>query len=204
MDISFVKGDNVNACAAFVVLSFDDLEVVHEDLSMVTMTAPYIPGFLAFREADILVDKIENLKKEKPHLMPQVILVDGNGILHPRGFGLACQMGVMMDCPTIGVAKNFYHVDGMEKDDEYHKRIESLKENGETFPIIGESGRTWGKALKSTEQATKPVFVSPGHKISIDTAVQVVHACCKFRIPEPTRQADIRSREFIRTNWPTD
>lgn len=72
VDISFVKGDNVNACAAFVVLKLPSLDVVYEDLSMVALTAPYIPGFLAFREADFLVEKIEKLRQLNPHIVPQV------------------------------------------------------------------------------------------------------------------------------------
>ena len=201
VDISFVKGDSINACAAFVILKFPELVVVYEDLSMVELTAPYIPGFLAFREADFLVEKIEKVRREQPDLLPQVTMVDGNGILHPRGFGLASQLGVICDIATIGVAKNFYHVDGMEKDEEHHRRISSLQDRGDTFDLVGASGTLWGKALRTSPQATKPVFVSPGHKVSVDTSVAVVHYCAKVRVPEPTRQADIKSREYLRVNW---
>uniref|UniRef100_A0A0E0GWV4 Endonuclease V n=1 Tax=Oryza nivara TaxID=4536 RepID=A0A0E0GWV4_ORYNI len=85
VDISFSKEDPSTACAALVVLDAGTLEVVHEEFDVVRLQVPYIPGFLAFRE---------------------VLMVDGNGLLHPRGFGLACHLGVLADLPTIGVGKN--------------------------------------------------------------------------------------------------
>ncbi|XP_015998792.1 endonuclease V isoform X3 [Rousettus aegyptiacus] len=84
LDVSFVKGDSVSACASLVVLSYPKLEVLYEDCRMVSLTAPYVPGFLAFREGPFLVDAVQRLQEKEPHLSPQVLLVDGNGVLHPR------------------------------------------------------------------------------------------------------------------------
>ncbi|KAK2141608.1 hypothetical protein LSH36_1069g00052 [Paralvinella palmiformis] len=186
VDISFIKGDDVNACAAFVVLEFPELKIIYKDISMVQLTAPYIPGFLAFREVNSLKEKIEKLKNIQPSILPQVVLVDGNGILHPRGFGLACHLGVLTDLPTIGVAKNLFCV-------------KKLQDAGDWLPLIGISGKQHGVIYRSCKESTNPIYISPGHKISMETAIWVVEKCINYRIPEPTRQADILSREYIRS-----
>ena len=87
------------------------------------MTEPYIPGFLAFREVGFLMDRLEEVKNEKPELMPQVILVDGNGILHPRGLGLASHLGILSDIPSVGIAKKLFHVDGLEKSPDFKEKV---------------------------------------------------------------------------------
>uniref|UniRef100_A0A8C5Z4V2 Endonuclease V n=1 Tax=Marmota marmota marmota TaxID=9994 RepID=A0A8C5Z4V2_MARMA len=81
---------------------------------MVSLTAPYMAGFLAFREVPFLVDLVQQLQEKEPGLMPQVLLVDGNGVLHHRGFGVACHLGVLTELPCIGVAKKLLQVDGLE------------------------------------------------------------------------------------------
>ena len=165
---------------------------------MVELTLPYIPGFLAFREAPFLKDRLDLVRKTKPNLIPQVILVDGNGILHTRGFGLASQLGVMSDIPTIGVAKTLFSVDGLYKNSQHLADIKSLKRAGDSFPLIGISGKTWGVALKGASKVLNPVYVSAGHKISLSTAEELVFSCSRSRIPEPVRLADLRSRDYIR------
>ena len=201
VDISFVKNDAVNACAALIILSYPDLEVVYEDLQMIQLTAPYVAGFLAFREAPFLVDMVNTIREQRPEVLPQVIMVDGNGILHPKGFGLACQLGVIVDIPCLGVAKTLFHVDGIENNKEHKDKIALLEKGGDTFPLVTNCGKTLGMALRSCNSTKNPVYVSPGHKISMDTAVDIVRKCCNFRVPEPTRQADIRSREYLRINF---
>ena len=89
VDISFDKEHEGRACAMMVVLSFPDLQVRHVSNAMVEMKEPYIPGFLAFREVDFLVDRLKEVQEKQPDLMPQAIMVDGNGILHPRGCKVA-------------------------------------------------------------------------------------------------------------------
>uniref|UniRef100_G1U2V2 Endonuclease V n=1 Tax=Oryctolagus cuniculus TaxID=9986 RepID=G1U2V2_RABIT len=169
-DVSFVKGDSASACASLVVLSFPELQVVYEESRMVRLTAPYVSGFLAFREAPFLVDAVQRLREKQPDLMPQVLLVDGNGVLHHQGFGVACHLGVLTDLPCIGVAKKLLQVDGLEKD-AAHKE----------------------QALRSHDRSTKPVYVSVGHKVSLETAVRLTRHCCRFRVPEPVRQ--------VRVSW---
>ncbi|XP_051851380.1 endonuclease V isoform X1 [Antechinus flavipes] len=198
VDISFIKGDDVRACASLVVLSYPELEVLFEECRMVNLTAPYVSGFLAFREVPFLVDAIQRLQKKDHSLMPQVLLVDGNGILHHRGFGVACHIGILTNLPCIGVAKKLLQVDGLKNNDLHKEKIQQLKLGGDTFPLVADSGTILGMALKSHNKSTKPLYVSVGHKVSLGTAIRLIQACCRYRIPEPIRQADIRSREYIR------
>ncbi|XP_036268231.1 endonuclease V isoform X3 [Pipistrellus kuhlii] len=198
VDVSFVKGDSVRACASLVVLSYPELEVLYEDSRLVHLTAPYLSGFLAFREAPFLADAVRRLREEAPSLAPQVLLVDGNGVLHPRGFGVACHLGVLTDLPCVGVAKKLLQVDGLEKDALHQDQIRLLRAGGDSFPLTGRSGAVLGRALRSHDGSSKPLYISVGHKMSLETAVRLTRSCCRFRVPEPVRQADIRSRDFIR------
>ncbi|KAK6158648.1 hypothetical protein DH2020_005962 [Rehmannia glutinosa] len=190
VDLSFSKNDPSIACATLVVLDFTTLEVVHEDSSIVKLSIPYIPGFLAFREAPVLLELLEKMKKRELSSYPQVLMVDG--------FGLACHLAVLADLPTIGIGKNLHHVDGLTQ-----PRVRQLLEaNGNScsdiITLIGDSGSTFGVAMRSTEGSMKPIFISVGHRISLATAIKIVKLCCKFRVPEPTRQADIRSKDCLR------
>ncbi|XP_021495266.1 endonuclease V isoform X1 [Meriones unguiculatus] len=198
VDVSFVKGDSTQACASLVVLSYPELKVVYEDSHMVGLEAPYVSGFLAFREVPFLVELVQQLQEKDPSLMPQVLLVDGNGVLHQRGFGVACHLGVLTELPCIGVAKKLLQVDGLENDALHKEKIMLLQAGGDTFPLVGNSGTVLGMALKSHDRSTNPLYVSVGHRVSLEVAVRLTHCCCRFRVPEPIRQADIRSREYIR------
>jgi len=127
VDISFVKGDKRNACACVVVFKKSELEKpVYVDLKMVEMEEPYCVGYLAFREVGFLVEMINEAKElHKEYFKNCVILVDGSGLLHPKGFGLACHLGVLVDLPTIGIAKNYlvvYEDKDLEKDTKVLKR----------------------------------------------------------------------------------
>ncbi|KAI6649555.1 Endonuclease V-like isoform X2 [Oopsacas minuta] len=184
--------------ANIVIASINFHTCPYKETAMVELTLPYIPGFLAFREVPFLNDRLNLVIKNHPELIPEVILVDGNGILHTRGFGLASQLGVMSDIPTIGVAKTLFSVDGLYKDRKHMDSIAALRKAGDSFPLIGHSGKTWGMALLGQDNVVNPVYVSVGHKICLETAKELVFACSRSRIPEPVRQADLRSREFIR------
>ncbi|KAG9305444.1 hypothetical protein G9A89_021162 [Geosiphon pyriformis] len=201
VDISFVQDNDEDAVASLVVLKFPSLEVVYEDFKALKMNLPYIAGFLAFREVLPLLDLIEKLKSTNSDIFPQVILVDGNGVLHPRRFGLASHLGVLANVPTVGVGKNFLQIDDGEHLTMAHmKKIskEVLNKGGDVYYLKGDSGSLWGAAVRSLDNTTNPIFVSVGHRISLESAIQLVLQCCRFRVPEPTRQADLRSREFIR------
>ena len=125
LDISYSKYNDKKACAALVVLDYSNLVVVYEDYelgkrckylnlpSADTVDFPYIPGFLAFKEVPLYNRLIQRLRSSQPDLVPQIILVDGNGIMHTRSFGSACHVGVVADIPTIGVSKSVFAVDGL-------------------------------------------------------------------------------------------
>lgn len=190
VDISFTETDT--ACAGLVIMSYPNLKVIYEDTQIVKMTQPYIPGFLAFREVEFILALIQKLRSERPDIVPQVIFVDGNGVFHSRGFGLASHLGVLCDIPTIGIGKTFFHIDGL--DDEYTIKAQFAKEcinHGDMLELVPNA-----YALKTF--GSKAVYVSTGHKISGVTAVQLTLSCCKFRLPEPIREADQRTRAVLR------
>ncbi|XP_004498613.1 uncharacterized protein [Cicer arietinum] len=198
VDISFSKNDSSMACATLVVLDFNTLQIVYQDFSFVTLRVPYVPGFLAFREAPVLLDLLEKMKRTNNPFYPQLLMVDGNGILHPQGFGLASHIGVTANLPTIGIGKNLHHVDGLDKS-RVMKLLEAKENSSKDFiTLVGSSGRTWGVAMRSKQRSLKPIFVSIGHRISLQTAITIIQMTCKYRIPEPIRQADISSRDYIR------
>lgn len=197
VDISFVKGDNEKACAGIVILSYPSLNILHEEYKMVKMTLPYIPGFLAFREVKFLKDLIDGLPNA---LRPDIVLVDGNGFLHPKGFGLACHLGVLCDIPTIGIGKNFLCVDEMEMDETKARFKKECIKKGDFIELIGKSGVCWGAAVKSQENVFNPIFISQGNKLSLKSCINFVLTMCKYRLPEPIRYADIGSRACLAKN----
>lgn len=103
-----------------------------------------------------------------------------------------------MDTPTVGCGKTFFYVDGMSKEGIFDACEEMLKNAGDYITLKGKSGRLWAAALKGSNTSNEPLFISVGHKISLETAVQCIEQTCHFRIPEPIRQADIRSRQKIK------
>ncbi|CAN4095586.1 unnamed protein product [Withania somnifera] len=196
VDLSFSKDDSSIACGTLVVLDLQTHKVVYEDSSIVRLHIPYVPGFLAFREAPVLLELLDKMKNSAHRFYPQLLMVDGNGLLHPRGFGLACHIGVLADLPTIGVGKNLHHVDGLTQS-RVRELLQAADSPENVLPLIGDSGCTWGAAMRSSQGSLKPIFISVGHRISLDTAVEIVRMSCRFRVPEPIRQADIRSRERL-------
>ena len=169
---------------------------------VVACHAADIPGYLAFREVGFLLDLLAELRECAPHHLPECILVDGNGILHPNRFGLACHLGVLAGVPTVGVGKSLHHVDGLSRE-----RVKALSEGlaarGDHAELVGDSGAVWGALLRTSEPAaghtaSKPVIVSVGHRVSLDGALALVRRCTRHRIPEPVRQADLGSREWLR------
>jgi deoxyribonuclease V len=156
------------------VLSFPELQLVEQAIARRPTTFPYIPGFLSFREVPAVMDALE-----KVSTTPDLILCDGQGIAHPRRFGLACHLGVLIDIPTIGVAKSLL----------IGKHDELPPEKGSWQPLRYK-GETVGVVLRS-RTGVKPLYVSSGHRISLPTAIDYVLRCTpKYRLPETTRLAD--------------
>ena len=202
VDVSFPseKKDLVHACASIAVLSYPDLKTVYENAEIVHLTSIYVPQFLAYREFEPIKNLFNQLRKSAPQYFPHLVLVDGNGVLHPQKFGFACHLGVSLDIPTIGVAKKLFRIDDLQNDDSFKKKIKLLNKKGDTFELVN-NGFTYGKALRSTEKSSNPIFVSIGNNISLNTAVEIVNNCCKFRVPEPIRHADQIAKEYLRKNY---
>jgi deoxyribonuclease V len=172
------------AYAGVVVLSFPELQIVETRQAVLKLTFPYIPGLLAFRESPALLKAFEKLRIE-----PDLVMIDGQGLAHPRGFGIACHIGLWLDKPTLGCAKS--RLFG-------NHRPPPLKRGGWT-PLTGNHNEVIGAVVR-TKDKTNPVYVSIGHKIDLLSAIQYSLACAQgYRIPEPTRQADIFVGQLKRT-----
>jgi len=164
---------------ALAVFSYPDLTLVEEAAGDGPCPFPYIPGLLSFREAPIILDIWKKLTRR-----PEVLLVDGQGIAHPRGLGLAAHLGLLLDMPTIGVAKSRLVGEGEKPG----------REAGAATPLCWQ-GQTVGWILR-TRTGIKPLYVSPGHRISLADCREIVISCVKgYRFPEPLRQADRLSRQ---------
>lgn len=181
LDVAYAK-DGDRLAAAVVVLDAASLAVV-ERVSVVGRAAfPYIPGLFAFRELPTLVTALERLT-----VTPDLLVCDGQGVAHPRRFGLACHLGVLTDLPSIGIAKQ--SLVGTFSDPAPHRGAWSPVHDG---------GEIVGRALR-TRSGVKPVFVSVGHRVSLAAATDLaLHLSPDFRLPETTRHADRLSREALR------
>ena len=170
VDVSY---DGDDAFAAAVVVKADTLEVMEEQVVRVRISFPYVPGYLAFREMPALLAAFSSLR-----IKPDVLLVDGHGILHPARCGVASYVGVELGMPTIGVGKS--HLVG--------EVIGGELGIGEAAPVKF-NGRIAGYALRSSK-SKRPIYISPGNLITPKTALKIVRMACSHRIPEPIRQAD--------------
>jgi len=160
--------------AVVVVLSFPELELLETKEAKMPIQFPYVPGLLSFRETPVAIRALENLQ-----ITPDLILCDGQGLAHPRRFGIACHIGLIADVPTIGVGKSILV-----------GKFENLgEERGSVAPLIHRNEQV-GAALR-TKNKVQPVYVSVGHRISLETATDIVLQCApKYRLPETTRLAD--------------
>ncbi|KCV71134.1 hypothetical protein H696_02085 [Fonticula alba] len=174
------------------------MRLAYEASLMTTVEVEYIPGFLAFRESPPLQQLLEHVRQSSPTHFPDMLLVDGNGLLHERSCGLASYLGVQIDLPTIGVSKTFFKLPGIEAEDVSSRAAAELTQSGSFFDLIDSSGRVKGRAMRATKKSSRPIFVSVGHRVSLDTAVRVVHGSCEFRLPEPIRHADQVSRTLLK------
>lgn len=173
VDVGF-EDNGKTTRAAVAVLEFPSLELCEYTIARRKTSFPYVPGYLSFRETPAVLGALEKLSQ-----LPDVILCDGQGIAHPRRFGIACHIGVLTDIPTIGVAKTRLIGAHTAVPEEKGGHV-SLIDNEET---IG--------AVLRTRTGVKPVYVSIGHKISLRSAIQLVLQCVtKYRLPETTRWAD--------------
>ncbi len=170
VDIGLKKG---TALASVVVLSFPGLQVVDSEVAACAVHFPYVPGLLSFREVPPLLRALDRLQTE-----PDLVIVDGQGIAHPRRFGLASHLGLILDKPTIGCAKSRL----------WGRYEEPGPEQG-AYTHLVDKGEVIGAAVR-TRTNVRVVYVSVGHRISLDSARTLTLACCRgYRLPETTRHA---------------
>ncbi|HET9909341.1 MAG TPA: deoxyribonuclease V, partial [Anaerolineales bacterium] len=162
------------ARTAIVAISYPDLTPLESVVADAPLVFPYIPGLLAFREGPAMLAAWDKLQAK-----PDMLMFDGQGIAHPRGVGIASQMGLWLKRPTIGVAKSRL----------YGRHEEVGPKRGHQAALIDKNGIFIGAALRSREK-TNPLYVSPGHWIDVNHSTEYIMACCTtYRLPEPTRWA---------------
>jgi len=172
VDVGFEQGGTVTR-AAVAVLDFPDLTLREHAIVRRRTRFPYVPGYLSFREAPAILAALKKLREK-----PDLLLCDGQGLAHPRRFGLACHLGVLADIPSIGVAKSRLIGD--------HGRL--LESKGAWAPLLIDGERI-GAVLR-TRSGVHPLYISIGHRISLRTAIKYVLLCTtKYRLPETTRHA---------------
>lgn len=172
VDAGFEEGGRV-ARAAVAVLAFPGLQPVATAVARCPVKFPYVPGLLAFRELPAILAALAKL-----HTAPDLILCDGQGIAHPRRFGIACHLGVLLDVPAIGAAKT--RLTGR------HAEPPNVKG---AWTALLDGAETIGAVVRS-RVGVKPIFVSIGHRVSLNTAIELTLACVtRYRLPETTRQA---------------
>ncbi len=174
MDISAGKGEGM-ATGAVVVLQYPEFRVVETKVARGKLDFPYIPGLLSFRESPLTLAACQELT-----ITPDLILVDGQGIAHPRRLGLASHLGLWLNTPTIGCAKSILC-----------GNHEAPRIEPGSYTEVADRGEIIGAALR-TKLGVKPIYVSIGHKVDLQTAIYWVMNCCRgYRLPEPTRLAHL-------------
>ncbi len=179
LDVAY-DGDRL--AAAVVVLDWETLAEVDRAVVLGETTFPYVPGLFAFREVPGLMDALERLRTP-----PDLLVCDGQGLAHPRRFGLACHLGVLTGLPAIGAAKTAFVGTHAEPGPARGSSADLIVDN----EVVG--------AVVRTQDGMKPIYVSVGHRVSLSTAVRhVLHLSPRYRLPETTRAADHLCRKALR------
>ena len=172
VDVGFEERGAVTR-AAVAVLTFPELQLQEQEIARRPTVFPYVPGLLSFREIPAVLDALSRLRR-----MPDLLLCDGQGRAHPRRFGIACHLGVLTDLPAIGVAKS--RLIGT------HAALG--EEKGARQPLY-DKGEVIGMVLRS-RRGVRPLYISVGHRIALESAVDIVLRCItRYRLPETTRAA---------------
>jgi deoxyribonuclease V len=175
-----INENNGMARAAVVLLSYPSLKIIEQHIYEEPVRMPYVPGLLSFREAPCVLGAFSQLRQRA-----DLVMVDGVGIAHPRRIGIASHLGLWLDLPTIGCAKSI--LTG------HYNKAALGEEAGSWVPLLYNK-EVIGAAVR-TRTRVNPMFISLGHRISLETSIHYVLACSKgYRLPEPTRQADKLSK----------
>ena len=176
-----INEEHEMARAAVVLLTYPALEIVEKHVYEEPIRMPYVPGLLSFREAPSVLGAFRQLRQR-----PDLVMVDGQGIAHPRRIGIASHLGLWLQLPTIGCAKSI--LVGR------YKQAELKEEAGSWVPLVDKQAIIG--AVVRTRTRVSPMIISPGHLINLETSIRYVLACSKgYRLPEPTRQADKLSKD---------
>ena len=179
-DAAYSKKKNL-IFGSIAVLSHPDMNLMETATAYGEVSFPYIPGLFSFREGPILIEAFQKVK-----VKPDMMIFEGQGIAHPKGFGLASHLGLWIDLPSVGCAKMPLIGPSVSLD-----RPGTSKGS---FGWIRQEGKVVGASLR-TKAGVKPLYVSPGHRIDLETSIQIIFSLCiKFRIPEPLRKAHQASR----------
>jgi deoxyribonuclease V len=177
-DVAYSKKDNM-AFATVVVMKSPEMDLVEKVRAQANVNFPFMPGFFYFREGPVLTKALSRLK-----IVPDAFIFDGHGIGHPKGIGMASQLGILLGMPTVGCAKKLLCGEVCELGNEV----------GDSTPIMNNSKEV-GRAVRSRENV-KPLYVSPGHMIDIRTAVELVIDLLRgYRLPEPLRLAHVMANK---------
>lgn len=183
VDIAFDKSANLGFCG-ILIFRYPSLEIIEERFGCDHLTFPYVPGLLSFREAPLILKLFETIRNT-----PNCVIFDGQGIAHPRRFGVASHAGLLLGLPSIGCAKSRL----------FGSYNEPAMNEGSRSYIVDNEDEPIGIVLRAKEN-TRPVFVSPGHLVGIEEAADIVYSCADgYRIPAPTRLAHIRVGEYKRS-----
>ncbi len=172
VDVAYDSKDGKSFVAG-VIYDYESMSILDRVTVKGDVEIPYIPTYLAFRELPMIEELMRNVDRK-----PTLLLIDGNGILHPYGMGIASHAGVKLGVPTIGVAKKLLC-----------GRLKGNLSSVGDYSDVEYEGRLIGYALRSSPRTTKPIYISPGHKVSFETALAVVKKFCKYKLPEPIREA---------------
>ncbi|UCD84024.1 MAG: deoxyribonuclease V [Deltaproteobacteria bacterium] len=168
--------------AMVVILKYPELTPVEEAGATRPIEFPYIPGLLSFRETPVLLEAFKRVKN-----IPDVVIVDGQGIAHPRGLGLASHLGLILDLPTVGCAKK--RLAGEHRE---------VADRAGGYELLRINGNVVGAVLR-TKKGVKPVFISPGHRIDLASSIELVLNTTRgYRLPEPTRQAHMKGGKNVK------
>ncbi|EJO5347057.1 endonuclease V [Clostridium botulinum] len=185
IDLAYWEKEDIEcAVCCVVVINYNTKEIIDKAEYSGKIDFPYIPGCLAFRELPLVLETVKKL-----HINPDLYVFDGNGYLHPRHMGIATHAGIYLNKPTIGVAKSYYKIDNINFE------MPENKEGAYTDIVI--YGDTYGRVLR-THKNKKPIFLSVGNYIDLETSTQIVSSLItkESRIPIPTRLADIETHKM--------
>lgn len=185
VDLAYWKEEEIEyGVCSIIVIDYETKMVVEKVCSSGKITVPYIPGYLAFRELPLIVEAAKKLSKE-----PDLFIFDGNGYLHPRHMGIATHASFFFNKPTIGVAKSYFKVDGVD--------FKMPRNEAGSHEDINVGNEIYGRVLR-THQNIKPIFISCGNCIDLQTTTEIIISLIndESRLPIPVRLADLETKRI--------